>query len=160
MIYAALYNAPQTDVVCWHHPKFVMSSERYKVVSISTWKTPKDASQPLPTTAVSRISFHDYLFLVTGRDSVTLSDWHRHLYEHRFTSVSRPTASSGNDLVAAIQTLVRTYGKLSINLNFGLSRSLQWVFIMAGLPPAIKRDFPRHFNLKFDPSGRCLVDAL
>ncbi|XP_050340354.1 uncharacterized protein LOC126766650 [Bactrocera neohumeralis] len=63
-------------------------------------------------------------------------------------------------LVAANGTVIRTYGRKVITLDFSLRRTFNWSFIIADVKSAILgADFLVHFALLLDLKGRCLIDT-
>ncbi|CAI9718175.1 gag-pol polyprotein [Octopus vulgaris] len=63
-------------------------------------------------------------------------------------------------LQAVNHSPIPTYGEQSLTLNFGLRRTLQWVFVIAKLPtPILGADFLHHFGLLVDIKNKRLVDS-
>ena len=73
----------------------------------------------------------------------------------------RQRPHKGFTLQAANNTPIATYGKRSLTLDFGLKRSLPWVFIIADVHnPILGADFLRHNQLLVDMVNRKLIDTI
>lgn len=76
-------------------------------------------------------------------------------------SVLPPTISSVFNLVAANNTIIKTYGTRKITLSLRLRREFPWTFIIAEVSKAIiGSDFLAHYVLLVDLTGRELIDRL
>lgn len=63
------------------------------------------------------------------------------------------------ELFAANNTVISTYGWLSITLDLGLRRAFTWRFIIADVSkPIIGVDFLCFYNLLVDVTNACLID--
>lgn len=62
---------------------------------------------------------------------------------------------------AANDTTIKTYGNLSLNLNFGLKREFTWQFVVADVGSAIiGSDFLAHYNILPDCRNKRIVDGI
>ena len=65
----------------------------------------------------------------------------------------------GYGLFAANGTSVRTYGCITLRLDFGLRREFSWRFVVADVTgPIIGSDFLSFYNLLVDVRRQCLID--
>ncbi|VDP76989.1 unnamed protein product [Echinostoma caproni] len=119
-------------------------------------------SRPVQAMTVSDLPQPSCLFFVTDRNTGIRSL----LDTSAQVGVIRPRLAdlhriSTGDLVTANRTPIKTYDERLLTLNFGIRRSLPYVFIIADLPQnIIGIDFLRYFNLMFDPVGHKLINHL
>uniref|UniRef100_A0A5S6Q068 Peptidase A2 domain-containing protein n=1 Tax=Trichuris muris TaxID=70415 RepID=A0A5S6Q068_TRIMR len=67
---------------------------------------------------------------------------------------------SALSLVAANGTSIPTFGRRTLNLDFGTGKQFQWTFLIATVrQPILGADFLRNFNLLVDIKRRQLIDA-
>lgn len=62
-------------------------------------------------------------------------------------------------LYAANGSRIKTYGEKRLNLDFGLRRVMEWIFVIADVSvPILGVDFLSHFNLLVDVKANKLID--
>ena len=77
------------------------------------------------------------------------------------STFDRKHPHEGFSLQAANGTTIATYGKRSLTLDLGLSRSLPWVFVIANVhTPILGADFLRQNQLLVDMNKRQLIDTI
>ena len=71
------------------------------------------------------------------------------------------SANQGTSPLQAVNgSSITTFGVRSLTLDLGLSRTFQWVFVIADIPrPVISADFLSHFGLHVDIRHRTLWDS-
>lgn len=68
---------------------------------------------------------------------------------------------SAYELFAANNSVIATYGFVSLTVNFGLRRDFTWRFVVAGVSkPIIGADFLAHYGLLVDIRNKRLVDSV
>lgn len=77
------------------------------------------------------------------------------------SATDRQHPQEGFALQAANNTVITTYGRRSLTLDFQLRRSLPWVFVIADVRhPILGADFLRHFQLLVDMEHCKLIDTV
>ena len=77
------------------------------------------------------------------------------------TFLREPREKSTYELLAANNSVIATYGTITITLDLGLRRAYTWRFVIADVPkPIIGGDFLAFYGLLVDVRGRRLVDQL
>ena len=77
------------------------------------------------------------------------------------TFLRGPREKSTYELLAANNSVIATYGTITITLDLGLRRAYTWRFVIADVPkPIIGADFLAFYGLLVDVRGRRLVDQL
>uniref|UniRef100_A0A5S6QQ48 RNA-directed DNA polymerase n=1 Tax=Trichuris muris TaxID=70415 RepID=A0A5S6QQ48_TRIMR len=93
------------------------------------------------------------MFLVDTGSEVSVIPTSSPTYAQR----RQPSALS---LVAANGTSIPTFGRRTLNLDFGTGKQFQWTFLIATVrQPILGADFLRNFNLLVDIKRRQLIDA-
>ena len=92
---------------------------------------------------------NDLMFLVdTGAEVSVIPPPHQH-----------SLTPSPYTLHAANNTVIRTFGQKSLQLNLNLRRQFSWIFMVADVQkPILGADFLAHFNLSVDLANLRLVD--
>lgn len=123
----------------------------------------KHPDQPLTAaSSVGSSSGRPTLFLVSDRQTHVrfLIDTGAEVSVIPATSQDRKIKTTTNALQAANGTAITTYGEKSVTVDFGLRRTLRWVFIIANVQyPIIGSDFLTHFGLLVDMMHHKLLDA-
>ncbi|CAH8473529.1 unnamed protein product [Schistosoma mattheei] len=97
-----------------------------------------------------RISGSD--FLVDTGAEISIIPLHLSRRQH--------TTSTKLSLVAANESVIKTYGEQSLILDLGLRRRFTWVFIVAQVKrPILGADFLSAYNLLVDMTKKRLIDA-
>ena len=70
------------------------------------------------------------------------------------------TTSTKLSLIAANESVIKTYGEQSLILDLGLRRRFTWVFIVAQVKrPILGADFLSAYNLLVDMTNKRLIDV-
>ena len=110
--------------------------------SIGVPTPPLHSRRPISATlyVTDRLSKTSFLF-ITGA----------HLYVYPCSRLRDPRTHSGYGLLADNGTTVRTYGCITLSLDFGLRREFPWRFLVAEVTgPIIGSDFLSFYNLLVD----------
>jgi len=95
-------------------------------------------------------SNHNYHFLVdTGTEVSVLPP-----------SPADRKPPDGFNLLAVDGSGIATFGRRSLTLNLGLSRTCRWVFVIANVHTPILGDFLRHYNFLVDMKQSRLIDSI
>lgn len=77
------------------------------------------------------------------------------------SAVKAPCTKSKYDLVAANNSIIHTYGPVTLHLDFGLRRDFAWKFTVADVSkPIIGVDFLSYYNLLVDCRKQRIIDGI
>ncbi|KII63807.1 Retrovirus-related Pol polyprotein from transposon opus [Thelohanellus kitauei] len=142
---------------CFYHTRFGTKSYKCREPCSFANSTSKSAKI---ATVLARIGTQPLLFVwdrISGRRF--LVDTGAEVSVIPATHRDRQAGNHGPSLVAANDTPMRTYGRITIPLNFN-SRCFHWSFTTADVPqPLLGADFLRSNNLLVDLKRKKLVDA-